>query len=171
MKSNRAKATQPKIHDSGYKKLFSNRTIFQQLVETFITETWVKELDFANCETLDKSFVADHYKETESDLIYKLKLRGKTIYIYVLLEFQSKVDRFMALRVLYYILSFYMDYRMNHRRIKKLPAVFPIVLYNGKAKWTASSDIQEMIESDPSLGLSLPTSRQGSRQGRKEVVV
>ena len=152
MKSNRAKATQPKIHDSAYKKLFSNRTIFQQLVETFITETWVKELDFANCETLDKSFVADHYKETESDLIYKLKLRGKTIYIYVLLEFQSKVDRFMALRVLYYILSFYMDYRMNHRRIKKLPAVFPIVLYNGKAKWTASSDIQDLIESDPYLG-------------------
>jgi hypothetical protein len=70
----------------------------------------------------------------------------------VLLEFQSKVDRFMVVRVLYYILSFYMDYRMNYKRIKKLPAVFPIVLYNGKQKWNASKDIQELIESDPSLG-------------------
>jgi hypothetical protein len=70
----------------------------------------------------------------------------------VLLEFQSKVDRFMVLRVLYYILSFYMDYRMNYKRIKKLPAVFPIVLYNGKAKWTASTDLQDLIEREPSLG-------------------
>jgi predicted transposase/invertase (TIGR01784 family) len=152
MKRKRAKITQPKIHDAAYKKLLSNRTIFQQLIETFITEAWVKELDFTTCETLDKSFIADHYKETESDLIYKLKLRNKTIYIYILLEFQSKVDPFMVLRVLYYILSFYMDYRINYKRIKKLPAVFPIVLYNGKAKWTASTDIQTLIESTPSLG-------------------
>jgi hypothetical protein len=50
MKRNRTKPTQPKIHDAAYKKLFSNRTIFQQLIETFITETWVKELDFSTCE-------------------------------------------------------------------------------------------------------------------------
>jgi predicted transposase/invertase (TIGR01784 family) len=141
-----------KIHDSGYKKLFSNRTIFQQLIETFITEAWVKELDFSQCETLDKSFITDHYKATESDLIYKLKLRRKTVYIYVLLEFQSKVDRFMVLRVLFYILSFYMDYTANYKKIKKLPAIFPIVLYNGKRKWSAPTRISDLIEAEPSLG-------------------
>lgn len=152
MKRTQAKPAQPKIHDSGYKKLFSNRTIFQQLIETFITETWVKELDFTSCETLDKSFVADHYKETESDLIYKLKLHDKTIYIYVLLEFQSKVDHFMVIRVLYYILSFYMDYRANYKRVQKLPAVFPIVLYNGQQQWSAPTRISDLIEPEPSLG-------------------
>ncbi|MFZ4658082.1 MAG: Rpn family recombination-promoting nuclease/putative transposase [Caldilineaceae bacterium] len=152
MKNKAPKKSQPKLHDSGYKKLFSNRTIFQQLIETFITEAWVKELDFAKCETLDKSFVTDHYKETESDLIYKLKLRRKTVYIYILLEFQSKVDYFMGLRVLFYILSFYMDYRANHKRVKKLPAIFPIVLYNGKSKWTAPTNISDLIEAEPSLG-------------------
>lgn len=152
MRTKAPKQSQPKIHDSGYKKLFSNRTIFQQLIETFITEAWVKELDFSQCETLDKSFITDHYKETESDLIYKLKLRRKTVYIYVLLEFQSKVDRFMVLRVLFYILSFYMDYTANYKRIKKLPAIFPIVLYNGKRKWRAPTKISDLIETEPSLG-------------------
>lgn len=140
------------LHDSGYKKLFSNRTIFRQLVETFIAESWVKDLDFSTCETLDKSFIAEHYKETESDLIYKIKLHGKTIYIYVLLEFQSRVDRFMVIRVLHYISSFYMDYKANHKRIKKLPAIFPIVLYNGKRRWTAVRSIAELIEREPALG-------------------
>jgi len=152
MKTKAPKQSQPKIHDSGYKKLFSNRTIFQQLLETFITEAWVKDLDFSKCETLDKSFITDHYKETESDLIYKIKLRRKTVYIYVLLEFQSKVDRFMVLRVLFYILSFYMDYTANYTRIKKLPAIFPIVLYNGQRKWSAPTKISDLIETEPSLG-------------------
>jgi hypothetical protein len=43
------------IHDSGYKKLFSNHTIFRQLLETFVGEPWVQELDFSQCETVDKS--------------------------------------------------------------------------------------------------------------------
>ena len=120
------------IHDSGYKRLFANHTIFRQLVETFIKEEWVNELDFNQCETLDKSFVSDHYKATESDLIYKVKVCGKTIYIYVLLEFQSSVDRFMVVRVLNYITNFYLDYVATHKRVKKLPAIFPVVLYNGK---------------------------------------
>jgi hypothetical protein len=34
------------IHDSGYKRLFSNRTIFRQLIETFVEEEWVQLLDF-----------------------------------------------------------------------------------------------------------------------------
>lgn len=45
------------IHDSGYKKLFSNHTIFRQLVETFVHEDWVKELDFSVCETVDISTI------------------------------------------------------------------------------------------------------------------
>ena len=60
------------IHDSGYKLLFSNRTIFRQLLETFVDQPWVAELDFDRAETVDKSFINEHYKETESDLIYKL---------------------------------------------------------------------------------------------------
>ena len=112
------------VHDSGYKKLFSNHTIFRQLIETFVEEPWVKELDFSEAETLDKSFVADHYKATESDLIYRIKLQGRDVYIYLLLEFQSSVDRFMAVRVAYYTLAFYMDYIANNTAIEKLPPFF-----------------------------------------------
>lgn len=98
------------IHDSGYKKLFSNKVIFRQLIETFVNEDWVKDLDFESCEPVDKSFISDHYKETGSDIIYKLKLKEKEVYIFILIEFQSKVERFMALRVLNYITNFYTDY-------------------------------------------------------------
>ena len=134
------------IHDSGYKYLFSNRTIFRQLIETFVQEAWVREADFEQAETLDKSFISDHYKATEGDLIYKVPLRDSEVYIYILLEFQSGSQRFMALRVLNYLINFYMDYLENHDNIQYLPPVFPIVLYNGNAKWTAPTRIDALIE-------------------------
>ena len=127
------------IHDSGYKRLrpdlsgtlFSNQTIFRQLLTTFVKEDWVDDLDFGSCQTIDKSFISQHYKETESDLLYKVGLKAREIYIYILIEFQSTVDDFMALRVLNYITNFYMDYLTSNKGVKKLPAVFPIVLYRG----------------------------------------
>ena len=84
------------IHDSGYKKLFSNKTIFRQLVETFVDQTWVKDLDFSQCQAVDKSFVSGHYKETECDIVYQVKLKEKPAFVYLLIEFQSTVDRFIA---------------------------------------------------------------------------
>jgi len=45
------------IHDSGYKLLFSKKTIFRQLMETFVDEPWVSEVDFSQAETIDKSFI------------------------------------------------------------------------------------------------------------------
>ena len=113
------------IHDSGYKKLFSNRTIFRQLLETFVNQEWVHSLDFDTCETLDKSFISEHYKETESDLIYKIQFHDREVYIYILIEFQSTVDSFMALRVLNYITNFYMDFLVNNSGVKKLPVENP----------------------------------------------
>ena len=140
------------IHDSGYKKLFSNRTIFRQLIETFVNQEWVHSLDFDKCEPLDKSFISEHYKETESDLIYKIQFHDREVYIYILIEFQSTVEPFMALRVLNYITNFYMDFLVNNSGVSKLPAVFPIVLYNGEAPWTAPVNLSALIEQNLPLG-------------------
>lgn len=140
------------IHDKGYKKLFSNKVIFRQLIETFVKEDWTKDIDFEDCETLDKSFVSGHYKETESDIIYRVKLKDKEAYIFILIEFQSSVDHFMALRMLNYITNFYMDYVESNKNMKKLPPVFPVLLYNGDNRWTAPTDLSELIESNELLG-------------------
>ncbi|MBC7474321.1 MAG: Rpn family recombination-promoting nuclease/putative transposase [Candidatus Sericytochromatia bacterium] len=146
-----------KIHDFGYKKLFSNTTIFQQLLETFVDDDFVKYIDFNDLETVDKSFISEQYKETESDLIYKTKIKGQEAYIYVLLEFQSSVDKFMPLRIVNYITNFYMGILDNYEKKKKtkperLPAVFPIMIYNGDKEWDKSNDINDLIENNDLLG-------------------
>ncbi|MEK8017901.1 MAG: Rpn family recombination-promoting nuclease/putative transposase [Candidatus Parabeggiatoa sp.] len=140
------------IHDSGYKHLFSNKVIFRQLIETFVTEEWVKDLDFESSQKIDKSFISEHYKETESDIIYQVNFRGKKSYLIILIEFQSTVPRFMAVRVLNYLTNFYMDYLKSNKGVKKLPPIFPIVLYNGDKSWTAPVNLANLIENNDLLG-------------------
>ncbi len=143
----------PNIHDTGYKRLFSDKRIFRQLLETFVDLDWVKDIDFDSCELLDKSFVSDHYKETESDIIYKVKLREQDLYIIILLEFQSTIDRFMSLRFLNYISNFLMDFVQSAKqKPRSLPAVFPLLLYNGDKKWTAPQALDQLIDGNELLG-------------------
>jgi predicted transposase/invertase (TIGR01784 family) len=147
------------LHDRGYKRLFSNTTFFRQLLETFVKEDWVKQLDFDSCEKLDKSYVSDKYKESTSDLLYKVKIAGQEAYICILLEFQSTCPHFMAVRVAHYLLTFYLDLFETDKKLRKVPAVFPIVIYNGESNWTAPTELRELIDNYELLGKFAPDFR------------
>ena len=61
----------------------------------------------------------------------------------VLLEFQSVVDRSMALRILAYTALLYQD--LMRAGGGSLPPVFPVVLYNGRHPWTAAEDVSDLL--------------------------
>ncbi|MBI1296367.1 Rpn family recombination-promoting nuclease/putative transposase [bacterium] len=140
------------VHDSGYKILFSNPTIFRQLMETFVAQPWVAQLDFDRAERVDKSFVSEDYQHTESDLIYRLPWGDDELYVYVLIEFQSTVEKWMPLRMLNYITNFYMAWLQGRKGVTKLPPIFPLLLYNGDENWSAAQTMAELVEAEPALG-------------------
>ncbi|MEM7539934.1 MAG: Rpn family recombination-promoting nuclease/putative transposase, partial [Chloroflexota bacterium] len=123
-------------------------------------ESWVAQVDKASLERVNKTFVSPSYDKRESDLIYRVRLKDQDIYIIILTEFQSKVDRLMGLRFAHYILLYYMDYvndikeldKEDRERGFKLPVVFPILLYNGSDNWSAPTDLAGLIEEHPNLG-------------------
>lgn len=145
-----------RIHDKGYKKLFSNKVIFRQLLETFVDVSWVKDLDFDSCEYLDKSFISDDYKETASDIIHKIKLKDRELFVVILVEFKSTVERFTSLSISSYVHDFYQSYIASHNSVRLLPPIFPVLLYNGNSKWTAPTDLGELIEGREILGEYAP---------------
>lgn len=112
----------------------------------------MKELDFDHCELLDKTFISKEYEKRESDVIYKIRLREQTAYIVILIEFQSSSDKFMALRVLHYLASFYIRLTESDEKFSQLSAVFPIVVYSGQEHWTAATNLADLIENNELLG-------------------
>lgn len=83
--------------------------------------------------------------------MYKINIDGNEVIFYVLLEFQSRVDFQMPMRLLFYMVEVWRDILKNstkadrRRKEFRLPAVIPIVLYNGKHKWTAKTSFKEIL--------------------------
>ncbi|AEH51414.1 Rpn family recombination-promoting nuclease/putative transposase [Pseudothermotoga thermarum] len=140
-------------HDKGYKFLLSNKETFLELLQSFIKEEWVKYIDEQDIVRIDKSFILQDFSNKEADLVYRVKLKGKQVIIYILLELQSSVDYAMPYRLLLYMVEIYRsilkDAAKKEMRKKdfSLPAIIPIVLYNGKRNWTAKVSYKEMLDS------------------------
>lgn len=89
--------------------------------------------------------MTEEFIKRESDIIYRIGFKGEKIFIYILIEFQSSVDRFISLRMLRYITEFY-EFLVSAKKIKKLPPVFPVLLYNGEKKWTAPINFGSLVD-------------------------
>ena len=69
------------------------------------------------------------------------------LYLLLLLEFQSTVDRAMAVRMLAYTALLYQRLAADGalRDPGALPPVLPVVIHNGRGSWTAPTDVNELV--------------------------
>jgi len=88
------------VHDHSYKLLFSEPEIVIDLLQGFVHEPWVAELDFTTLEIVSGSYISDDLRSREDDVIWRVKCRQSWIYVYLLIEFQSTIDRYMAVRLM-----------------------------------------------------------------------
>ena len=142
-----------KNHDSSYKFLFSNPELVRDLIMGFIPDEWLQSLDYSTLEKVPGSYISEDFQQREDDIVWKVKVGGDWVYLYLLMEFQSSVDKYMALRMMVYIGLLYQDLIKRGEVLEdgRLPPILPIVLYNGSQKWTAPTNISELIPVVPGL--------------------
>jgi predicted transposase/invertase (TIGR01784 family) len=138
-------------HDNSYKLLFSHPEMVKDLLTGFVKEAWVEQLDFSTLEKVSGSYVSDELRDREDDIIWRVRWRDEWLYVYLLLEFQSTIDTYMAVRVMSYLGLLYQDLiRQNAFTPNgKLPPVLPVVLYNGEKPWSAAQNVAELVEKVP----------------------
>lgn len=138
-------------HDNSYKNIFSHTVMVRDLLTGFVPEPWLAELNLDTLEKVSGSYVTDDLRDREDDIIWRVRFHDHWLYLYILLEFQSSVDAFMAVRVLTYVGLLYQDIIKQDLLTpnRKLPPVLPIVLYNGKYRWQAATDLSQLIEHPP----------------------
>lgn len=138
------------IHDKSYKDLYSNKEVFIDLLQKMVGAPWSKELKPEHLKLINKSYIASDYEEQESDIVYSANINNNEVIFYVLLEFQSTVDYRMPLRLFFYISEILREYckNANHKKSDKnirIPAVIPIVLYNGKHVWDVPTKFRDIV--------------------------
>ncbi len=85
-------------------------------------------------------------------MLLKLPRRtGGDAYLWLLLEFQVRPERFMALRVLVYVVLLYEHLLRTEvvGSLGKLPPVFAVVFYHGERKWSAPTQLGGLIDLPP----------------------
>ena len=145
--------------DASYRLLFSTPELVRDLILGFIPDEWLHSLDYATLEKVPDDYVADSLQRRADDVVWRIRAAGEWVYLYILIEFQSTVDAWMAVRVMTYVGLLYQDLIRRSEVLpnQRLPPVLPIVLYNGDARWTAATDIAALIPKAPGLaGRYLP---------------
>ncbi len=141
------------MHDNSYKLLFSHPEMVKDLLVGFVKEDWVAQCDFATLEKVSGSYISDDIRDREDDAIWRIRWGDDWLYVYLLLEFQSTVDHFMAVRILGYLALLYQDLIRTQKltRVCQLPPVLPIVLYNGGPRWQAPLSLDELLQPAPGM--------------------
>ncbi len=138
-------------HDNAYKFLFSHARMVEDLLKGFVREEWVDHLDFSTLEKVNGSYVSDDLRGREDDVIWRVRWGRDWLYVYLLLEFQSSVDQWMAVRIMTYVGLLYQDLIRSGQVSSgdRLPPVLPVVLYNGESTWTAATDVSLLVQDIP----------------------
>jgi hypothetical protein len=149
-------------HDIGYQRLFSQPRMVRDLLRGFLPEEWIGWLDLITLERRDGAAPPDRPdSRPDGTLIWRLRWQGGSDWVYLLLKVQREVDPFMALRL---ELDRGLLYRALLRRRRavpaRLPAVLPVVLYSGEARWAAPLDARELfLPLLPALQRHVPSTR------------
>jgi hypothetical protein len=136
-------------HDHSYKLLFAHPRMVRDLLEGFIGGTWIDQLDFSTLERVSENYVSDDLRARADDVVWRVRCGER--HVYLLIEFQSSVEPFMAVRVLTYVGLLYQDLLRTKRSEYEggLPAVLPIVLHNGSSRWRAAQEIATLLANVP----------------------
>ena len=153
----------PPVHrrrDRADKALFAHALPVEHLVRGFVADllggdrAWVDRLDFSTLERLPTEHIAPDLSSRINDTVWRMRFRdadaseaGGWLHVLVMVEFQSELDWFMALRIRTYADLLYASLWKDRRarRTDRLPALLPVVLYTGAARWTAALSVEALV--------------------------
>lgn len=133
-------------HDASYKNFFTHARTVEDTLRA-VARGLTRNLDFTTLERLPASFVTEHLGQRHSDMLWRIGTTDHSwVYILILLEFQSTVDRRMAVRTMDYTATIWMQLAKEDLGPRgEYPFVLPVVIYNGERRWTAATDIGDLL--------------------------
>ncbi|MBV6342813.1 Rpn family recombination-promoting nuclease/putative transposase [Candidatus Magnetobacterium casense] len=86
--------------DSLYHKLFAYPEMVADLLQNFLDPNILAELDLSRMRRLNTKFTAKTGQRRRGDIVWEIPIRaGGSLFLLLLLEFQSEIDEWMVLRL------------------------------------------------------------------------
>jgi len=149
-----------KIHDKFYKETMSDLRVAKDFFSLHLPDKIknLVDLDTLQVEKTEfitqPNFVTGENEEKVVDMLYSVKISGKTGYFYNLAEHQSTQRKDMPLRLMRYMLEIiaYDVKKQKENGIKEsdteYPIIVPVVLYNGQNPYSYSTNFFDMYPAE-----------------------
>ncbi len=143
-------------HDKYFKRTMRKKANAVSLFKAYLSSKIKKQLDFKTLSIVKDSFVSKELQERFSDIVYKVSGQDEEFFIFMFLEHQSTVDKWMHVRFMGYMKEFYDFYIEQHPKIEKLPGSIPILFYHGKQPWNVSVHSWDIIQHPEAINKFIP---------------
>ncbi len=137
-----------KKHDELSKKFLTDLSTAREFLQLHLDKKIIAKCDFSTLHIESGSYVEDDLQAFYSDIVYKLDLIDKSscVYIYMLIEHQSRAEKLMPLRILRYQLLILQKHIDETNIEGNLPLVVPLVFYNGRASpYPYATEMRELF--------------------------
>ena len=134
------------MHDAAFKKMFSHPLMIELLVRGHVPE-WGGRIDYSTLEQLPPELVSASLQRRYPDMMWRARTRDGESDLLILLEFQARPDRFMALRTTTYA-CLALEGLAEHKALARdgrLPEVVSLVLHHGDRPWNAPVRLAELF--------------------------
>ncbi|WP_280399048.1 Rpn family recombination-promoting nuclease/putative transposase [Nocardia carnea] len=144
-------ATPSNPHDAYFRHVLARPADAACELRAALPDSLTERIDWAQLHLQPGSFVSTELRSRYSDLLYRTRLDGHPAYIYLLIEHQSRSDRFMPLRILEYLVNIWNQHRNHYPRARTLPAVLPLVVHSNSRgdAWNAPTEMSDLFDIDP----------------------
>ena len=132
-------------HDVFFRCLFRDPSIAAPELRQLLPARVAQAIDWSTLKQAERSYIDPGLREKESDVVFEARLRsGRAVVLYVLLEHQSRPDRFLPYRLLVYMVRIWEAWRAANEKARYLPVILPVVLSNAGRPWRGPRSLGEL---------------------------
>jgi predicted transposase YdaD len=145
-------------HDKLFKTGFANPATACSFFEQHLAPEVFNSIDWETLAYENTSFVSAEMRNSESDLLYTVRLRGKpsqNCFLYILWEHTSSENRFALLNLLSYMAGIWKRHVEHAKNAETLPPILPVLLTQNKQRWEIPEQFRSLFPSREILGEGL----------------
>jgi predicted transposase YdaD len=136
-------------HDALFKYTFRHVEHAEGELRAMLPPALVARLKLETLRLVPGEFVDEHLSDRRSDILYAVDTQGGgEVLVHIVFEHQSTVDRWMAFRLLRYMVRIWDAHLREHPEASGLPLIVPLVLYHGPRGWSASRRFVDLMAMD-----------------------
>ncbi|WP_419739489.1 Rpn family recombination-promoting nuclease/putative transposase [Ruegeria sp.] len=141
-------------HDALIRAAFEDPKLVRAFLRDHLPNAIAAHLDLSRPQKVDGTFVDEALAGSQSDALFRVSTRsGRAAWCYLLVEHKSTPDTDLPLQLAGYMIRIWRRLRKEYGPALKgrLPAIVPLVLYNGERRWRVPDGLGAMIDAPPEL--------------------